>query len=80
MPCGKKRKRHKIATHKRKKRLRKDRENGSVKIALRELKEAAQEGVNLVPPILDAVRVYATGGEIAETLREVFGEYVRPSY
>jgi len=29
----------------------------------------------VVPPILEAVKVYATLGEISDTLREVFGEY-----
>ena len=39
------------------------------------LKKAAQGTDNLVPPILEAVKVYATVGEISDTLREVFGEY-----
>ena len=30
---------------------------------------------NLMPPILDAVRAYATIGEICGVLREVFGEH-----
>ena len=36
---------------------------------------AADESQNLMPPILDAVRAYATIGEICGVLREVFGEY-----
>jgi methylmalonyl-CoA mutase N-terminal domain/subunit len=39
------------------------------------LKKAAQGMNNLVPPILEAVRGYATLGEISDTLREVFGEH-----
>jgi methylmalonyl-CoA mutase N-terminal domain/subunit len=39
------------------------------------LKKAAQGTENIVPPILEAVRTYATLGEISDTLREVFGEY-----
>ena len=30
---------------------------------------------NLMPPILDAVRAYATVGEMCDTLRDVWGEY-----
>ncbi len=36
---------------------------------------AAQGPTNLVPPIIAAVEAKATLGEIAETLRHVFGEY-----
>ena len=36
---------------------------------------AADENVNLMPLILDAVKTYATLGEICNVLREVFGEY-----
>ncbi|MCL0074508.1 methylmalonyl-CoA mutase family protein, partial [Dehalococcoidia bacterium] len=40
-----------------------------------ELRRAAQGTENLMPYILDAVRAYATLGEICDTLRDVFGEY-----
>jgi len=40
------------------------------------VREAAHSGENLVPPILEAVKVYATQGEICDVLREVFGTYV----
>lgn len=47
---------------------------------LNKLREAAEnEDVNLMPSILQAVREYATLGEICDTLREVFGEYRPPS-
>lgn len=36
---------------------------------------AGDEGVNLMPAIIDAVKVYATEGEICGVLREEFGEY-----
>jgi len=39
-------------------------------------KGARDESANLMPLILDAVRVYATEGEICGVLREEFGEYV----
>jgi hypothetical protein len=34
-----------------------------------------QGGWELVPPSLEAVRAYATIGEISDVLREIFGEY-----
>jgi len=47
---------------------------------LNKLRRAAeQEGVNLMPFILQAVKEYTTLGEICDTLREVFGEYKPPS-
>ena len=52
-----------------------DRNNPKVKEALRVLKEKAKGTENLVPAIQDAVREYATIGEICDTLREVFGEH-----
>ena len=56
-------------------RVKKERDNTKVKEALAVLKKAAQGTENVVPPILEAVKVYATLGEISDTLREVFGEY-----
>ncbi len=46
--------------------------------ALDRVAEAARSGVNLMPPILEAVEALATVGEIADTLRQVFGEYRAP--
>ncbi len=46
-----------------------------VALKLQQLKSAAESDANLMPFILDAVRVYASVGEISNTLREVFGEY-----
>jgi methylmalonyl-CoA mutase N-terminal domain/subunit len=51
------------------------RNNTKVKETLAFLKKAAQGTENVVPPILEAVKVYATLGEISDTLREIFGEY-----
>jgi methylmalonyl-CoA mutase N-terminal domain/subunit len=56
-------------------RVKKGRDNAKVKETLAILKKAAQGTDNVVPPILEAVKVYATLGEISDTLREVFGEY-----
>ena len=43
--------------------------------ALRGVEDAARSGANLMPTIVEAVESYATVGEIATRLREVFGEY-----
>ena len=52
------------------------RDNDAVKNALADLKKACQdENENLMPHILNAVRTYATLGEICGVMREVFGEY-----
>jgi methylmalonyl-CoA mutase N-terminal domain/subunit len=44
--------------------------------ALEEVNRAAEKNENLVPPILEAVKQYATVGEISNVLREVYREYV----
>jgi methylmalonyl-CoA mutase N-terminal domain/subunit len=46
-----------------------------VKGVLGDLKKAAQGKDNLMPVILEAVKAYATLGEICDELRDVFGEY-----
>jgi len=56
-------------------RVKKERDNAKVKEVLAVLKKAAQGVDNVVPPILEAVKVYATLGEISDALRDVFGEY-----
>lgn len=56
-------------------RVKRERDTKKVKETLAVLKKAAQGTDNVVSPILDAVKVYATLGEISDTLREVFGEY-----
>jgi methylmalonyl-CoA mutase N-terminal domain/subunit len=55
--------------------LKADRNNDLVALKLSQLKEAAKGNENLMPFILSAVEEYATLGEIADTLRSVFGEY-----
>lgn len=55
--------------------LRAQRDNIAVANNLQKLKEAANGSENLMPYILTAVESYATLGEIADTLRAVFGEY-----
>lgn len=55
--------------------LKLERNNEAVAEALVQLKNAAEGTDNLMPHILTAVEAYATLGEIADTLRNVFGEY-----
>lgn len=55
--------------------LRSERDNEKVKETLEILKEKANTDENLMPYILEAVRTYATLGEICNVLRDVFGEY-----
>jgi methylmalonyl-CoA mutase N-terminal domain/subunit len=56
--------------------LRAKRDNGGVQRALDRLRAAARSTENVMPPILDAVRAYATVGEMCDALRDVWGEYV----
>jgi len=55
--------------------LRASRDNEKVQARLGALRDAARGSENLMPYILEAVRVYATLGEIVGVLKEVFGEY-----
>jgi methylmalonyl-CoA mutase N-terminal domain/subunit len=61
------------------KQLRENRENAKVRTALEKLKKVAEKPAgnenNLMPPIIEAVKAYATVGEIMGVLREIFGEY-----
>ena len=56
-------------------RLKDERNNVEVSRVLQNLAAAAKGTENLMPYILTAVESYATLGEIADTLREIFGEY-----
>jgi methylmalonyl-CoA mutase, N-terminal domain len=55
--------------------LKKARNHDAVARALDRLRAAAHTTENLMPRIIDAVRVYATVGEMCDALREVWGEY-----
>ena len=55
--------------------LRAERDNEAVNEKLEDLRKACEGDENLMPFILDAVRVYGTLGEICGVMREVFGEY-----
>jgi methylmalonyl-CoA mutase N-terminal domain/subunit len=55
--------------------LRSERNQELVNKALSDLHEALQAEKNIMPYVIDAVTVYCTLGEIADTLRRVYGEY-----
>ena len=55
--------------------LRSSRNAAAVETALQELGQAAEGGPNTMPAILNAVRAYATVGEMCDALRRVWGEY-----
>ncbi|HED05152.1 MAG TPA: methylmalonyl-CoA mutase, partial [Ignavibacteria bacterium] len=57
------------------KQVRSQRNNNEVDKKLISLKNAAQGESNLIPYILDAVKSYASVGEICNALRSIFGEY-----
>ena len=55
--------------------IKKERDNAAVQTALARVKATAASDGNLLPPILEAVKAYATLQEIADQMRAVFGEY-----
>jgi methylmalonyl-CoA mutase N-terminal domain/subunit len=56
-------------------RLKRERDSAAIQRALDRLRRAARSTENVMLPILDAVRAYATIGEMCDALREVWGEY-----
>ena len=61
------------------KRVKRERDNARVERCLKELKRAAEDGANTMPYILEAVKAYATVGEIMDVFREVYGTYQEPA-
>ena len=55
--------------------LREKRNKEQVNACLQAIRKAAETNENLMPLVIEAVENYATLGEIADTLRNVFGEY-----
>ncbi|MFD1587114.1 methylmalonyl-CoA mutase [Halorientalis brevis] len=55
--------------------LRAERDDEAVEAKLEAVREAARGDENLMPYLIDAVKVYATTGEICNAMRDVFGEY-----
>jgi methylmalonyl-CoA mutase N-terminal domain/subunit len=61
-------------------RTRDQRDAGSVANALEKLKRAAEHNENTMPATIEAVRAYATLGEICSALRDVYGVYEEPAF
>jgi methylmalonyl-CoA mutase N-terminal domain/subunit len=59
-------------------RVRRERDGAAVQVALGRLADEARGPANLMPPILEAVKAYATLGEICQAMKRVFGEHKEP--
>ncbi|TKJ38589.1 methylmalonyl-CoA mutase [candidate division LCP-89 bacterium B3_LCP] len=69
------------AAEKQRERIRQIRQNRSqsdVDRCLSEVRHIAEDGGNLMPPIIEAVKTYVTLGEITDVLKETFGEFNEP--
>jgi len=60
--------------------LRGRRDDAAVKLALDRLREIAAGTENTMPAFIEAVRAYATLGEIVGVMKEVFGIYEEPTW
>ena len=59
--------------------FKKQRDGAAVEAALKRLDDICRDGENLMYPIMEAVRVYATLGEICGVMRNAFGDYRAPT-
>ncbi len=59
--------------------LKRERDNKQVSQLLDKVRQVAKSDENIMPVLIEAVKAYATVGEIADALRDVFGEYREPS-
>jgi methylmalonyl-CoA mutase N-terminal domain/subunit len=59
--------------------LRRSRDGRAVTSALGALRQACADGKNVMPPLVEAVKTYATVGEISDVMREVFATYEEPA-
>ena len=60
--------------------VRRERDSGAVGQALDRLRIACQGTENTMPYLLDAVRAYATLGEVVGVMKDVFGKYEEPTW
>ena len=60
--------------------VRDQRDGGAVENALEKLRQAAHKAENTMPATIEAVRAYATLGEICSALRDVYGIYEEPAF
>jgi methylmalonyl-CoA mutase N-terminal domain/subunit len=59
--------------------LRRSRDGKAVTSSLSALKQACADGRNVMPPLVEAVKTYATVGEVSDVMREVFATYEEPA-
>ncbi|MFC2060166.1 methylmalonyl-CoA mutase [Chloroflexota bacterium] len=59
--------------------LKRERDNKKVSEVLDKVRQVARGSENTMPVLIEAVKAYATIGEISDALRDVFGEYKEPS-
>ena len=59
-------------------RIRRERDNAAVGRALGQVRDQARGTGNLMEPILEAVKAYATLGEISSAMKDIFGEHKEP--
>jgi len=59
--------------------LKQERDNQKVNEMLGRVRDVARTDKNIMPVLVEAVKAYATVGEISDALRDVFGEYREPS-
>ena len=59
--------------------VRRSRDGKAVTSALSALKQTCADGRNVMPPLVEAVKTYATVGEISDVMREVFATYEEPA-
>jgi len=62
------------------KRIKASRNNDLVKQKLDAIRKDAEEDKNLMPSIIDAVKEYATVGEIVQVMKDVYGEFEEPIF
>ncbi len=58
--------------------IRAERDDNAVRSSLEGLRKAAQTNKNVMPFMLEAVKAYATLGEMTKILKDVFGEFKEP--
>jgi methylmalonyl-CoA mutase N-terminal domain/subunit len=61
------------------KKLKNRRNKDEVRQILDKVRQVAGGQENVMPVLIEAVKAYATVGEISDALRDVFGEYKEPS-
>jgi len=59
--------------------LKRSRDGRATAAALRDLERACADGKNVMPPLVEAVKAYATVGEISDVMRAVFATYEEPA-